>query len=85
MSKPPRNHIVSQFYYRNFTSTPDKHKNQQRVYTLDHNGVIENIEKSGRKIGSICHEMKCQRLFRPQFRKVRFQFFLLKFERCQIP
>ena len=57
MSKPPRNHIVSQFYYRNFTSTPDKPKNQQRVYTLDHNGVIENIEKSGRKIGSICHEI----------------------------
>ena len=57
MSKPPRNHIVSQFYYRNFTSTPDKPKNEQRVYTLDHNGVIENIEKSGRKIGSICHEI----------------------------
>ena len=57
MSKPPRNHIVSQFYYRNFTSTPDKPKNQQRVYTLDHTGVIENIENSGRKIGSICHEI----------------------------
>ena len=57
MSKPPRNHIVSQFYYRNFTSTPDKPKNEQRVYTLDHNGVIENIEKSGRQIGSICHEI----------------------------
>ena len=57
MSKPPRNHIVSQFYYRNFTSTPDKHKNQQRVYTLDHNGVIENIENQGRKIASICHEI----------------------------
>ena len=57
MSKSPRNHIVSQFYYRNFTSTPDKPKNQQRVYTLDHNGVIENIENSGRKIASICHEI----------------------------
>ncbi len=57
MSKSSCNHIVSQFYYRNFTSTPDKPKNQQRVYTLDHNGVIENIEKSGRKIRSICHEI----------------------------
>lgn len=57
MSKPRRNHIVSQFYYRNFTSTPDKSQNQQKVYTLDHNGVIENIENNGRKIKSICHEI----------------------------
>ena len=57
MSKPRRNHIVSQFYYRNFTSTPHKPKDQQRVYTLDHNGIIENAENSGRKIKSICHEI----------------------------
>ena len=57
MNKPRRNHIVSQFYYRNFTSTPNKPQNQQKVCTLDHNGVIENIEKSGRRIKSICHEI----------------------------
>ena len=56
MNKPRRNHIVSQFYYRNFTSTPNKPQNQQKVCTLDHNGVIENIEKSGRRIKSICHD-----------------------------
>ncbi len=57
MSKSRRNHIVSQFYYRNFTSTPHKPQNQQKVYTLDHNGVIENIENNGRRIKSICHEI----------------------------
>ena len=44
----------------------------------------EASEKIRRRI-DIGKELKCQRLFRPQFRKVRFQFFLLKFERCQIP
>ena len=52
MSKPRRNHIVSQFHYRNFTSTPDKRQNQQRVYTLDHSGLIKK-----RKIKSICHKI----------------------------
>ncbi len=49
MSK--RNHVVSQFYYRNFTSTPDKPKNKQKVWTLGQSGDIEE-----KKIQSICYE-----------------------------
>ena len=45
---PKRNHVVSQFYYRNFTSTPDKPKTEQRVWTLDQSGDIE--EKKIRSI-----------------------------------
>ena len=48
---PKRNHVVSQFYYRNFTSSPDKSKTEQRVWTLNQSGDIEE-----KKIRSICCE-----------------------------
>ena len=52
MNKFRRNHIVSQFLYRNFTSTSTKRQNQQKVYTLDLIGSI-----CQRKIRSICHKL----------------------------